>query len=97
MVLTSAQTTLFFENALLMGIPHTPLVGLAAEGIYSVDDIVDFNIETLQIVANSLRRPGGSVKNTVAGSVVGATITTPPFVFGAKSQKLLLTTCDIVP
>ena len=43
MVLTTAQTTTFFEHAKQMGIPHTTVVQLQSEGIDVVTDIADFD------------------------------------------------------
>ena len=87
MVLTAAQTTAFFEQGDQMGIPHATVLQLWREGIDSVDDLSDFDKDTLQQVADNLRRPGGRIQDPTPGAVVGATIPTPPFVFGAKSQK----------
>jgi hypothetical protein len=96
MVLTAAQTTLFFEDNAQMGIPHATVLQLQNEGISTVDDLIDFDKDTLQQVADNLRRPGGRIQDPTPGAVLGATIPTPPFVFGAKSQKRLLAACDIV-
>ena len=59
MVLTAAQTTLFFENADQMGVQHAEVVQLALEGIQTVDDLADFDKEALQQLADNLRCPGG--------------------------------------
>jgi hypothetical protein len=96
MVLTNAQTTAFFEQDAQMGIPNETVIQLQAEGISTVDDLIDFDKDTLQQVADNLRRPGGRVPDPTPGAAAGATIPTPPFVFGAKSQKRLLSACDIV-
>ena len=47
MVLTTAQTTSFFENADQMGVQHATVVQLALEGIQMVDDLTDFDKEAL--------------------------------------------------
>jgi hypothetical protein len=96
MVLTGAQTTQFFESNDQMGIPNATTIQLQNEGISTVDDLNDFDKDTLQQVADNLRRPGGRVPDPTPGAAAGATIPTPPFVFGAKSQKRLLAACDIV-
>jgi hypothetical protein len=96
MVLTVAQTTAFFEAGDQMSIPNATVMQLQNEGISTVDDLIDFDKDTLQQVADNLRRPGGRVQDPTPGAAVGATIPTPPFVFGAKSQKRLLAACDIV-
>ena len=96
MVLTAAQTTAFFEDAGQMGIPHATVVQLAHEGIETVDDLADFDKDSLQQVADNLRRPGGRVPDPDPNAQQGATIPTPSFVFGAKSHKRLLVGCDLV-
>ena len=96
MVLTNGQVTAFFEFDAQMGIPHATVIQLQAEGITSVDDLIDFDKDTLQQVADNLRRPGGRIPDPTPNAAAGATISTPPFVFGAKSQKRLLSACDIV-
>jgi hypothetical protein len=96
MVLTNAQTVVFFEHAQQMSIPHATVIQLQNEGISSVDDLTDFDKDTLQQVANSLRRPGGRIPDPTVGGAAGATIATPSFIFGAKSRKRRLSACDIV-
>ena len=88
MVLTMAQMTTFFEHANQMGIPHTTVIQLCAEEIEAVTDLADFDKDSLQQLTDNLRCPGGRP--------AGATIPTPPFVFGAKSQKHIAVACDLV-
>ena len=54
MVLTAAQTTAFFEDAAQMGIPHTTVIQLQAEGITTVDDLADFDKDSLQQLAEAV-------------------------------------------
>jgi hypothetical protein len=100
MPLTAAQTTAFFEGQDQMAIPHETVVQLENEGIEAVGDLEDFDETTLKQIADNLRRPGGRVPDPNAGEEggppEGATIPTPPFVFGAKSQKRLGVACEIV-
>lgn len=96
MVLTAAQTTAFFENDDQMAIPHATVIQLRNEGISTVGDLIDFDKDTLQRIAENLRRPGGRIANPDRNAEPGETIATPPYVFGAKSQKRLLAACDIV-
>ena len=93
MVFTAAQTQAFFEDADQMGIPHATVQQLQNEGITAVDDLAEFDKDSLQQLADNLRRPGGRVPDP---NDPNATIPTPPFVFGAKSQKRLLVACDLV-
>jgi hypothetical protein len=81
MPLTAAQTTAFFENAAQMGIPHATVIQLQDEGISTVDDLADFDKDTIEQIAANLRRPAGRVPDPNPAAAVGATIPTPPFVF----------------
>ena len=96
MVLTTAQTTAFFENADHMGVQHAMVVQLAQEGIQSIDDLADFDKEALQQLADNLQCLGRRVPNPDPGAAVGETIPAPAFVFGAKSQKCLGIICELV-
>ena len=96
MVLTAAQMTTFFEHADQMGIPHTTVLQLHSEGITSVSDLADFNKDSLQQLADNLRHPGGRVPDPNPAALPGSTIPTPPFVFGAKSQRHITVACDLV-
>lgn len=79
-----------------MGIPHDTVLQLRNEGITTIEDLADFDKDSLQQLADNLRRPGGRVPDPNPGAALGSTIPTPPFVFGAKSQKRLLVACDLV-
>ena len=96
MVLTGTQTTAFFEQPDQMGIPHVTVVQLQAEGITLVSDLADFNKDSMQQLADNLRRPGGRVPDPNPAAQPGSTIPTPPFVFGAKSQRRIAVACDLV-
>ena len=96
MVLTVAQTTTFFKHAEQMGIPHATVMQLQFEGITLVADLADFDKDSLQQLADNLRCPGGRVLDPNPGAPPGSTIPTPPFVFGAKSQKCIAVACDLV-
>ena len=61
MVLTVAQMTTFFEHVEQMGIPHATVVQLQSKGIDVVTDLADFDKDSLQQLADNLRRPGGQV------------------------------------
>jgi hypothetical protein len=47
MVLTAAQTTSFFTNAVQMAIPAATVVQLGIEGIATVDDLSEFDKEDI--------------------------------------------------
>ena len=96
MVLTAAQTATFFENNAQMGIPHDTIVQLNVEGISSIADLVDFNKDLIEQLASNLHLPGGMVPDPNPAAAPGAMVLTPPFVFGAKSQKQLTIACNLI-
>ena len=51
MVITAVQTMAFFENPDQMGIPHATVVQLQVEGITVIQDLADFDKDTLQQLA----------------------------------------------
>ena len=81
MVLTAAQITSFFEDPNQMALSNATRTQLNVEGIVTVDDLLDFDKDSLDQVANNLRSPGGGAQ---------------PFVFGAKSHKRLLVATKLV-
>ena len=95
-VLTPAQTTSFFHDGDQMGIPQATVAQLQVEGITTIPDLMDFDKETLQQMADNLRKPGGRVPDPNPGAAAGATIHTPPLVFSAKSQHRLTVACELV-
>jgi hypothetical protein len=96
MPLTAAQTTSFFEQDEQMRIPHHTVIKLQQEGITIVDELIDFNKDTIEQIAVNLRRPAGRVPDPNPNAAPGATIPTPSFVFGAKSQKRLVTAAQLL-
>ena len=84
MVLTAAQTTVFFECPEQMGIPHATMVQMQLEGIESVADLADLEKDSLQQLADNLRKPGGRITDPDPNAPAGATIPTPAFTYGAK-------------
>ena len=96
MVVTAAQTTAFFENPDQMGIPHAMVIQLQVEGITGIQDLADFDKDTLQQLADNLRKLAGCVPDPNPAAAAGATIPTPSFVFSAKSQHHISLACEIV-
>ena len=96
MVLTANQPTTFLEDVGHMGIPHRTVVQMQQEGIITVDDIAEFEKETIETLSSNLRRPSGRVQDPNAAAPEGATIPTPPFVFGAKSQTRLVVAAKLL-
>ena len=97
MPLTAAQTTAFFENDAQMGIPNLTVVQIRQEGIVNVDDSVDFDEDTIEQIAANLRRPAaGRVPDPNPAAGANATIPTPPFALGAKSQQRLTNAAKLV-
>ena len=68
MVLTANQTTTFLEDAGHMGIPHRTVVQMQQEGIITVDDIAEFEKETIETLSSNLRRPSGRVQDPNAAA-----------------------------
>ena len=88
-----AQTTTFFEHANQMGIPHTTVMQLHAEGIETVVDLVDFNKDSLQQLADNLRRPGECVPDPNGNrktdrSLVGSKVPMDPYDAKASVENL---------
>ena len=96
MVLTAAQMTVFFKGNDQMGIPHATVLQFQLIGISGVDDIADFNKDSLKQLADNLHCPGGCIPDPNPAAVAGATIPTPAFVFRAMSQARLSVACDLV-
>ena len=57
---------------------------LATEGLKTVDDLAEFDDESLKQITDNLRRPGGRIPDPNPGAANGAIIPTPSFVFGVK-------------
>ena len=66
------------------------------EGIHSVADLADFDKDSLQQLADNLRKPGGRIPDPNSNAAEGATIPTPAFTYGAKSQKRLAVVCYLI-
>ena len=82
-----AQMTAFFEDAAQMGIPRVTVIWPQQEGIDGAHDLVDFDKNSLQQLADNLQHLGGRMPDPNPAAAPGAAIPTPPFVFGVKSQK----------
>ena len=51
--------------------------------------------EAINIYSQNLKKPGGMILDSDPNAPEGATITTPNFVFGAKSQICLTASCAL--
>ena len=69
MVLTAAQITTFFTNNNQMGMAQATVNQLANKGITTVDDLAEFDKESLQQVAENLHHPPGRVPDPTARAV----------------------------
>jgi hypothetical protein len=96
MPLTGAQQTAFFEDAAQMSIPKATVVQLQQEGIDNIDDLVDFDEDTIEQIAADLRRPAGKVPDPNPRAAAGAAVLTQPFVLGAKSQQRLIFAAKLI-
>jgi hypothetical protein len=54
------------------------------------------NKDTIKQIAANLRRPAGRIPDSNPGAAAGATIPTPSFVFGAKSQQRMNYAAELV-
>ena len=81
MVLTNAKNNAFFTDNIKMGLSTATINQLSVEGIQTVNDLHDFDKDSLEQVANNLRCPA-------AGAAA--------FAFGAKSHKRLLVATKLV-
>ena len=79
--LSAASSTTFFTDNAYLGIKPVTRTRLSDEGIDFVDDLVDFDKDAIDSIANNLRR------NTVPPG---------PYSFGAKVQKRLKEACELV-
>jgi hypothetical protein len=61
MPLSVAQTTAFFEAAAQMGIPNVTVFQLQEEGITAINNLSDFDKDTIEQIAANLRRPAGRI------------------------------------
>jgi hypothetical protein len=63
MVLTAAETVLFFENAAQMGLPAETRIALQAEGINAIEDLRDFSADDIRSLGSIIRktRPAGMI------------------------------------
>ena len=100
MVLSTTETKAFFTETTQMGIPSETVKQMKKEGITEVSDLADFDKDSLQQLADNLRRPGGRITDPNAKpgrhGDTAPTIPTPAFVFGAKSQMRLKIACELV-
>ena len=94
--MTADQTRAFFEHADQMGTPAATVTQMEAEGITAASDLADFDKDSLQQLADNLRRPGGRAPDPNPAAPQGATVPTPPFTFGAKSQKRPQVATDLI-
>ena len=74
MPLTANQRTAFFEAPDQMGIPHAMVAQLHEEGIDGVEDLTDFDKDTIEQIASTLRRPSGRAPDHNPGAAAGATV-----------------------
>ena len=75
-----------FEANDQMGVPDATVLQFQLNGISDVDDLADFNKDSLKQLVDNLHCPGGCIPDPNHMAVAGATIPIPAFVFGAKLQ-----------
>ena len=79
-----------------MAIPAATVAQLVDKGISTVNDLVDFDKDSLNQIASNLCRPGGRIPDPDPRAELGATIPILPFVFREKLQMRLEVTCNLV-
>ena len=79
-----------------MEIPHATVLQFQLEGISGVNDLADFDKDSLKQLADNLCHPVGCIPDPNPAAVAGATIPMPAFVFGTKLQARLSVACDLV-
>jgi hypothetical protein len=79
MPLTAAQRTAFFEEDAQMDIPNRTVIQLQTEGLSGIEDLAEFDKETIEGIASNLRHPVGRIADPKPGAAAGAMIPTPPF------------------
>jgi hypothetical protein len=100
MVVTVAQNNAFFTDGDQMSLNQLTFNRLVHEGIQVINDLVDFDEDSLKQVAENLRRPAGRMPDPTigqaGGAAAGATIPIPPFPFGAKSHTRLVAATELL-
>ena len=77
-----------------MVIPNATRIQLQQKKISHHEDLVDFDDDSLKSMADNIRRPRGRVLHPTL--CAGATIHTPPFIFGPKSQVHLKVAAECI-
>ena len=72
MVITAAQNQAFFIDGDQMALNQLTFNRLAGESIQVINDLVDFDEDSLKKVAENLCRPAGQMPDPTAGQVGGA-------------------------
>lgn len=98
-MVTQAQLTTFFTTQDQMGIPAATYAQMQQDGITTFEDLISFKPEDVKRIAESLRRPGGTIPDPTAGqpdgAPAGATIPTPSLAFPIKAQIRLEAAIEI--
>ena len=79
-----------------MGVPHATILQFQLKGISGVDDLADFDKDSLKQLVDNLHHPGGCIPDPNPVAVAGVTIPMPAFVFRAKLQARLSVACNLV-
>ena len=66
------------------------------KGSNHIADLADFEKESLQQLADNLRKRGGRIPDPDPNAPAGATIPMPAFTYAGKSQKRLTMVCDLI-
>ena len=95
MALRPRKVTAFFQNPTQMAMPYNDRIQLQSEGMSSPSNLVQFNKDDINAIIDNLSKPGGRILDPNSNASKGATTTTLPFVFSAKSQMKKSFACDL--
>ena len=90
MVLTVVQMTGVFKGNNQMGVPHATVMQFQLEGISGVDDLADFDKDSLKQLADNLHCLGGCIPDPNPAAVAGAIIPNASFhIRGQVTSKIV--------
>ena len=89
-MLKEAQDRTFFHILTQIEISYEVRIHLNFKGTNALEDLVDFEEDSISKISNKLRRLGGRVPGLNRGAIEGATNPTPPFTFGVNQQVRLI-------
>ena len=68
-----------------IGIPEAATVKLREKGVNRIEDLVDFNVDAVSTIAESLRKPGGLASSGGSSRIAPVLASAPVVCIGAKA------------